>query len=61
MLVVKFNNAYDFVADYIMETLPDDVRMDANLNCHCVIVKYSHQNKMLTSIMRVCNSFNHFL
>ena len=43
-----------------MDTLPDDARMDANVNFSCVIVKYRHENKMLTSILRVCNSFNHF-
>ena len=59
MLVVKYNNDYDFITDCFMETLPDDVRMDANKNYPCVIVKYRHHNKILTSIMRVCNSFDH--
>ena len=61
MVVVKHNNDYDFITDYFMDTLPDDVRMDSYKNYQCVIVKYRHHNKMLTSILRVCNSFNQSL
>ena len=41
-----------------MDTLPDDVRKDSNRYYPCVILKYRHPNKILTSVMRVCNSFN---
>ena len=46
-LVVKYNNDHDCITDYFVETLPYDVRRDANGNYPCVIVKYRHKNKML--------------
>ena len=60
MVVSKYKDYYDDIMNYLMDTLPDDVRMDASRNYPCDIVKYRHQNKMLTLVLRVCNSCNHF-
>ena len=60
MLVVNYNNSGDYIADYFLDTLPCNVRKDAYTNYPCVIVKYKHQNRILTSVMRTCNTFNHF-
>ena len=45
MLVVNYN-VYrdDGMMAYFIDTLPDDVCMEANKNYPCVIVKYRHHN-----------------
>ena len=60
MMVVKYNDYFDDTMDYFMETLPDDGCMHANSNYPCVIVECGHHNRILTLVLRVCNSFNHF-
>jgi len=60
MLVVNYNNSRDYITDYFIDTLPCNVRKDAYTNYPCVIVKHQHHNKILTSVMRTCNTFNHF-
>ena len=56
---VKYNLC-DHITDYVIDTLPSDVRKDLNKSYPCVVVKYRHHNRISTSVMRVCNSFNHF-
>ena len=60
-LVVNYNNSGDHITDYFIDTLPCDVRKNVYKRYPCVIVKYRHQNKVLTSSMITCNKFNHFL
>lgn len=60
MIVVKYNNDYDFVTDYFMESLPDEARMDAHKYYPCVIVKFKDKNQISVIVLRTCNSFEHF-
>ena len=60
MLVVSFDNSGDYITEYFLDTLPCNIRIHAYTHYPCVIVKCKHQNRILTTITRTCDAFNHF-
>ena len=59
MLLVNYNeiNLWTF---YFLETLPKQIKNDANKNFPCVIMKFKNENTIFTYVMRTCNSLKYF-